>query len=173
MAGMKISVDAAMRARDVSRPSAAQEAEAELSSPPGRPRADRPSDRISSAGAEQGRSPSPRPEGDREADQRTQPGSGQRRRGPGWRRPAGRPTAAPDPAPRASPLGQAKASDHKTSDHSQDRSEPGRPRRLGRPRRRSRLGLLAQRPDTDAGAKPAAEPRVQLPADPQLTDPGS
>jgi hypothetical protein len=42
MAGMKISLDAAMRARDVSRPSAADEADAELAPSASRPRSARP-----------------------------------------------------------------------------------------------------------------------------------
>lgn len=130
MAGMKISLDAALRARDVSRPTVADEARAEL---------DPPEPRVSQARTS---SASPRGHSDLGSGQADQTMNATRHPSGRARRPAG----PPDEEDRVQ--GDAARTPSGQRGSTSDSSPPGafQPRASGRrprTRRRSRLGVLA------------------------------
>jgi hypothetical protein len=150
MPGMKVTVSAAMRARDVSRPQPHHEAAAEQNSSPARPRTRRAPRSAGNNGSGQAAPvappaprhrpapPGPRPDGATPPDRAKDP------------RPAARPPRLPA-APAREP-GQREAA-------------PGRetpaPRRPGEPRdaRGSVTAKNSERPAGDAGSEPAARGR--------------
>jgi hypothetical protein len=132
MSGMKISLNAAMRARDVSRPTGADEAAAELAPAGPRPRPVK----TEQPGAEQRATPADGQRGRANRVARTAPRHG----GRSAQRPAG--PNDPDAGRQAG----AEVVPPASAGPEPTRSRPGpTPGRIGRPRRRrrSRLGLLA------------------------------
>jgi hypothetical protein len=169
MAGLKVTLDAALRARDVSRPTAAQESEAELALPD-RLAVRRPpmsgqlpeSGRKQSAAGPENRVPRPAPPRDntpqnhpaeedpaeehKEKPWQPRPGRPLPRRGPG-RRPA---------QPGATAEGTAGGSTAAAPDSSEQ--ETTEPRDRGpRMRRRSRLGRPVDHASQDPSGSQAAE----------------
>jgi hypothetical protein len=143
MAGLKVTLNAAMRARDVSRPTAAQESDAELALPD-RLAARRPpmSSPLPEPGPEQ--PPRDKPAPPRPAPPR--PAPPRLRRAPG-RRPF-RPGGAAADTPQE---------DNTAAPDSPDLQTPDAPDRHPRMRRRNRLGRLADNARRDPSGDPGAE----------------